>query len=73
MGQIYNTREDISTHSLTRRLTFDIETSYLDEIISTHSLTRRLTGLLDSFYHEGIISTHSLTRRLTRCIYVQVP
>ena len=36
---------DISTHSLTRRLTDLFLTVRFRIIISTHSLTRRLTGL----------------------------
>ena len=35
--------ENISTHSLTRRLTKDYGASIADTSISTHSLTRRLT------------------------------
>ena len=34
---------EISTHSLTRRLTAYIDVYYRQKIISTHSLTRRLT------------------------------
>ena len=56
---------NISTHSLTRRLTEeDHETTQLLEI-STHSLTRRLTKAIASSCKALCISTHSLTRRLT--------
>ena len=56
---------DISTHSLTRRLTRLI-ISYLPVFdISTHSLTRRLTVLTTATVPQQYISTHSLTRRLT--------
>ena len=34
---------DISTHSLTKRLTLAAYNMHLTRIISTHSLTRRLT------------------------------
>ena len=37
---------DISTHSLTRRLTGEIQRSDRNDCISTHSLTRRLTRAL---------------------------
>ena len=37
---------EISTHSLTRRLTAYIDVYYRQKIISTHSLTRRLTTML---------------------------
>ena len=39
-----DTREHISTHSLTKRLTLMTEEHYDCESISTHSLTKRLTG-----------------------------
>ena len=35
--------DNISTHSLTRRLTIVVEEQEFAESISTHSLTRRLT------------------------------
>ena len=58
-------RMDISTHSLTRRLTRSTVSSVVNRIISTHSLTRRLTidGSARATWLQ--ISTHSLTRRLT--------
>ena len=58
-------QDEISTHSLTRRLTSAnyVWGAYL--YISTHSLTRRLTALGKSFDNFLFISTHSLTRRLT--------
>ena len=56
----------ISTHSLTRRLTFVICSFYASINISTHSLTRRLTGHFGVISAFLVISTHSLTRRLTR-------
>ena len=55
----------ISTHSLTRRLTFTAGTVRLACSISTHSLTRRLTIPRDNGISIVHISTHSLTRRLT--------
>ena len=57
--------KQISTHSLTRRLTFYIADTQHSVCISTHSLTRRLTSLLSSIQNSPFISTHSLTRRLT--------
>ena len=56
---------NISTHSLTRRLTNHFLNRRNEMSISTHSLTRRLTitgGEVDDWFN---ISTHSLTRRLT--------
>ena len=37
----------ISTHSLTRRLTYGGHEDWYDGNISTHSLTRRLTAILN--------------------------
>ena len=57
---------DISTHSLTKRLTTTMPTKTNYHIgISTHSLTKRLTNIKDNFFHLFGISTHSLTKRLT--------
>ena len=57
---------DISTHSLTRRLTTSELFLYSLFTISTHSLTRRLTWEgLRLKTRDDLISTHSLTRRLT--------
>ena len=56
---------DISTHSLTRRLTESPNGYVLGKIISTHSLTRRLTIKAIQELSAMVISTHSLTRRLT--------
>ena len=60
---------DISTHSLTRRLTFYKMFILVSFNISTHSLTRRLTSEDCENHSQKDISTHSLTRRLTlyRC------
>ncbi len=58
---------DISTHSLTRRLTFFNFLININFNISTHSLTRRLTEMTTEEAMEIAISTHSLTRRLTYC------
>ena len=56
----------ISTHSLTRRLTLQVSSFRYRCNISTHSLTRRLT-LIERYCRSGeCISTHSLTRRLTK-------
>ena len=57
--------EMISTHSLTRRLTWRDLAVKASEWISTHSLTRRLTRFSYRIFHNWSISTHSLTRRLT--------
>ena len=56
---------NISTHSLTRRLTGIECTGITLVVISTHSLTRRLTSKRIKKNIAKIISTHSLTRRLT--------
>ena len=56
---------DISTHSLTKRLTFLCTGNVTSVDISTHSLTKRLTLNQDWFLQEFNISTHSLTKRLT--------
>ena len=57
---------EISTHSLTRRLTKKAWREAKGMCISTHSLTRRLTTKILQMIAKGYISTHSLTRRLTR-------
>ena len=57
---------DISTHSLTKRLTDPKKEEGKDDEISTHSLTKRLTGRLEAVIHSQGISTHSLTKRLTQ-------
>ena len=56
---------DISTHSLTKRLTEDAILLLRVEGISTHSLTKRLTQAACTECGLKIISTHSLTTRLT--------
>ena len=57
---------DISTHSLTRRLTAKNFYAWWTIEISTHSLTRRLTrNPVNPPITALNISTHSLTRRLT--------
>ena len=56
---------NISTHSLTKRLTFLCTGNVTSVDISTHSLTKRLTLNQDWFLQEFNISTHSLTKRLT--------
>ena len=65
LTDIHKNKWNISTHSLTRRLTPEEYDSIFAKFISTHSLTRRLTvpATENDFY--GYISTHSLTRRLT--------
>ena len=57
--------KNISTHSLTKRLTkfLWIFLAYTD--ISTHSLTKRLTSEERWWTYPRCISTHSLTKRLT--------
>ena len=55
----------ISTHSLTRRLTSLFCCKRNHQVISTHSLTRRLTVMRYALHRSTKISTHSLTRRLT--------
>ncbi len=60
--------ENISTHSLTRRLTEYLAHCYILRNISTHSLTRRLTTVSRMDFIGTGISTHSLTRRLTRVV-----
>ena len=57
--------DHISTHSLTRRLTFIFAIVFSPSEISTHSLTRRLTRQQGRNVRNDGISTHSLTRRLT--------
>ena len=57
--------DNISTHSLTRRLTYLTLTGIHLLSISTHSLTRRLTSDVINNQIYEVISTHSLTRRLT--------
>ena len=56
---------NISTHSLTKRLTFIKQQPSFSGSISTHSLTKRLTGSEWSVVFGTEISTHSLTKRLT--------
>ena len=58
-------RSNISTHSLTRRLTGCPGDQGEVIRISTHSLTRRLTLNMYERIARRSISTHSLTRRLT--------
>ena len=66
MPIFWYSNSDISTHSLTRRLTAGGVYHETEFYISTHSLTRRLTllSVTENIYIG--ISTHSLTRRLTR-------
>ena len=66
MFHIIVVRLQISTHSLTRRLTSERRLRAWQEKISTHSLTRRLTKQKDMLTMIWSISTHSLTRRLTK-------
>ena len=64
------TVDNISTHSLTRRLTSHMVKAFIIYGISTHSLTRRLTALFNSCRKAFHISTHSLTRRLTTVLQI---
>ena len=57
--------ENISTHSLTKRLTVTEESVLKGYFISTHSLTKRLTTHDRDVEFMVDISTHSLTKRLT--------
>ena len=57
--------EPISTHSLTKRLTYGLEYVGYEINISTHSLTKRLTLIRSEHRTHIKISTHSLTKRLT--------
>ena len=57
---------DISTHSLTKRLTHHKGILVQLRNISTHSLTKRLTISNALKLIEEGISTHSLTKRLTK-------
>ena len=61
----FNKHRSISTHSLTKRLTFPDYHLYDEYVISTHSLTKRLTLYAEPYFTDRIISTHSLTKRLT--------
>ena len=56
---------EISTHSLTKRLTGVGYFTPMFTVISTHSLTKRLTGVYKATCKVISISTHSLTKRLT--------
>ena len=56
---------NISTHSLTGRLTCCMRSFPLSSRISTHSLTGRLTRYALDLACCDLISTHSLTGRLT--------
>ena len=59
---------DISTHSLTKRLTVQNDVFAVSWDISTHSLTKRLTNKKEELDKDIEISTHSLTKRLTKDI-----
>ena len=69
LRRIQLTIDDISTHSLTRRLTIVWGAGWNVWDISTHSLTRRLTRRSEGRTLEKDISTHSLTRRLTAILF----
>ena len=60
-----NCFSNISTHILTRRMTFYHPKDLIYGDISTHILTRRMTKLINVFSFVDIISTHILTRRMT--------
>ena len=60
---------NISTHSLSRRLTCRFNVIHCIYCISTHSLSRRLTTFLMVLPFYDVISTHSLSRRLTFCYF----
>ena len=65
-----NLLNNISTHSLTKRLTANCYRDKSDWEISTHSLTKRLTNVSDTSCQQESISTHSLTKRLTMLIWL---
>ena len=60
-----HTNEGISTHILTKRMTFGRTVDLLVRIISTHILTKRMTTHRCSKKIQHIISTHILTKRMT--------
>ena len=64
-GGASQSKINISTHSLTKRLTVFWMKISLKRIISTHSLTKRLTRGRSMSCKNVCISTHSLTKRLT--------
>ena len=59
----------ISTHILTRRMTFLQFHMEVARTISTHILTRRMTCIYLQIYRKYHISTHILTRRMTHLIH----
>ena len=72
MGNSMGSLATISTHSLTKRLTFLLPLFDLVSCISTHSLTKRLTYIMPNYCVWPSISTHSLTKRLTRYDQIKV-
>ena len=67
MGEAQIERDDISTHSLTRRLTTN-QNRLLSWKIYFNSQPHEEADDVATFckFHNSVISTHSLTRRLTR-------
>ena len=59
--------EDISTHILTKRMTFVLISVFtVVFVISTHILTKRMTAIVAEAGPEIVISTHILTKRMTK-------
>ena len=58
---------NISTHILTRRMTYPSMMHSISGNISTHILTRRMTFKVINEHFCYTISTHILTRRMTKC------
>ena len=59
----------ISTHILTKRMTYERCEKAAWLIISTHILTKRMTKTDGVFHDRGNISTHILTKRMTTDTY----
>ena len=57
--------DDISTHILTKRMTFSVWFWLRTNVISTHILTKRMTEDLERDGAVDDISTHILTKRMT--------
>ena len=64
VGTAYR-EKDISTHILTKRMTYGVDWNYTDSNISTHILTKRMTMPGGSRRANRSISTHILTKRMT--------
>ena len=60
----------ISTHILTKRMTFHFRVTQWMENISTHILTKRMTLAVFPKCHAWDISTHILTKRMTPPVFL---